>query len=320
LSVLRTAGLGRSAARNDRSRVPWPRHRVPGVRRRRLRDLDRGRRTPSGPPPPSRVPLMGRRRRTGLGGWSWTSFCKTQYAAKPEVGGVANFLKCHLAVIGLLDAAKAIGFAVEVVDEGDYWEQRDTGALRGRASKGRSHAAAPAKRRRRGASRVGGAPARRAGSPRARATRSRRRRATLGGRVCRRFPKGVRSRSSGTLAPKSRRDAGGSHFARRAGAFTGAQGSSNVAAEAAAAWDARRQSDKRRAEEEIERVRQGYAPGAPTATVEPPWPSPPKAGKSPIDRMKRKSELDQQRRERIDRVMKARAARSTVGEQGDSGG
>jgi hypothetical protein len=100
----------------------------------------------------------------------------------------------------------------------------------------------------------------------------------------------------------------------------GPQGSSNLAAESAAAWDARRQSDKRRAVEEIERVRQGYSPGAPTATVEPPWPSPPKAGESPIDRMKRKSELDQQRRERIDRVMKARAAQSTGGEQGDSGG
>jgi hypothetical protein len=60
---------------------------------------------------PATVDVEGRRRRTGLGGWSWASFCKTQYAAGPEVGGVANFLKCHLAVIELLDAAKAIGFA-----------------------------------------------------------------------------------------------------------------------------------------------------------------------------------------------------------------
>lgn len=80
---------------------------------------------------PATVDVAGRRRRTGLGGWSWASFCKTQYAAGPDVGGVDNFLKCHLSVIELLDAAKAIGFAVEVVDEGDYWEQRDPVALAG---------------------------------------------------------------------------------------------------------------------------------------------------------------------------------------------
>jgi hypothetical protein len=83
---------------------------------------------------PATLDVEGKRRRTGLGGWSWASFCKTQYAAGPKVGGVggvANFLKCHLAVIELLDAAKAIGFAVEVVDEGDYWERRDPVALAG---------------------------------------------------------------------------------------------------------------------------------------------------------------------------------------------
>jgi hypothetical protein len=90
---------------------------------------------------PATVDVEGRRRGTGLGGWSWASFCKTQYAANPEVGGVANFLKCHLAVIELLDAAKAIGFAVEVVDEGDYWEQRDPGALAGQVGGQASSAA-----------------------------------------------------------------------------------------------------------------------------------------------------------------------------------
>ena len=31
---------------------------------------------------------------TGLGqsGWSWSSFCKTQYASNPDCGGVENFL------------------------------------------------------------------------------------------------------------------------------------------------------------------------------------------------------------------------------------
>jgi hypothetical protein len=75
--------------------------------------------------------VAGRPRRTGLTGWSWASFCKTQYAARPEVGGVANFLQCHLAVIDLLDAAKTIGLAVDVVDEGGFWEQRDPDALAG---------------------------------------------------------------------------------------------------------------------------------------------------------------------------------------------
>jgi len=83
---------------------------------------------------PATIDVDGRRRRTGLGGWFWASYCKTQYAALLEVGGVANFLKCHLAVVDLLDAAKAIGLAVEVVDEGDYWEQRDPLALAGRVA------------------------------------------------------------------------------------------------------------------------------------------------------------------------------------------
>ena len=53
----------------------------------------------------------------------------SMHAARPEVGGAVHFLQCHLAVIGVLDAAKALGFAVDVVDEGDYWEQRDPDAL-----------------------------------------------------------------------------------------------------------------------------------------------------------------------------------------------
>ena len=67
--------------------------------------------------------------RTNLGNWSWSSFCKTQYASNPEVGGVENFLRCHLAVVKLLDAAAEIGILKEVRDEGDYWEKRDIKAL-----------------------------------------------------------------------------------------------------------------------------------------------------------------------------------------------
>ena len=65
-----------------------------------------------------------RRVRTGLGGWRWQSFCKTQYASNPECGGAENFLRCHLSVVALLDKAKAVGFEVEVDDEGGFWSKR----------------------------------------------------------------------------------------------------------------------------------------------------------------------------------------------------
>ena len=69
------------------------------------------------------------KRRTGLSGWRWGSFCKTQYASNKECGGVQNFLKCHLAVIRLLDRAKELGILEHVSDEGDYWEKRDIPSL-----------------------------------------------------------------------------------------------------------------------------------------------------------------------------------------------
>ena len=71
-----------------------------------------------------------RRVRTSLTGWHWKTFCKTQYASNPECGGVANFIRCHLSVIGLLDAIKNRQLAtVEVSDESDYWNHRNTRQL-----------------------------------------------------------------------------------------------------------------------------------------------------------------------------------------------
>ena len=67
--------------------------------------------------------------RTGLAGWRWSSFCKTQYASNPECGGVANFLRCHLLVVAMLDHAKSLGILADVSDEGDYWEERNIEAL-----------------------------------------------------------------------------------------------------------------------------------------------------------------------------------------------
>lgn len=67
--------------------------------------------------------------RTGIKHWSWTSFCKTQYASDPALGGVENFLRCHLSVIHLLDHAQALGILEEVKDEGSYWDNRDVRSL-----------------------------------------------------------------------------------------------------------------------------------------------------------------------------------------------
>jgi hypothetical protein len=42
---------------------------------------------------------------------------------------VANFLRCHLTVIAMLDRAKALGCLDEVSDEGHFWEKRGLPAL-----------------------------------------------------------------------------------------------------------------------------------------------------------------------------------------------
>ena len=78
---------------------------------------------------PKTIEVEGKKVRTGLDDWSWSSFCKTQYASNPECGGVENFLRCHLAIVKLLDHAKELGILKEVSDEGDYWEKRDIKAL-----------------------------------------------------------------------------------------------------------------------------------------------------------------------------------------------
>jgi hypothetical protein len=67
--------------------------------------------------------------RTGIKHWSWKSFCKTQYSSDPALGGVENFLSCHLSVIHLLDHAQAMGILEEVKDEGSYWDDRDVRSL-----------------------------------------------------------------------------------------------------------------------------------------------------------------------------------------------
>jgi hypothetical protein len=66
---------------------------------------------------------------TRRGGWCWGSFCKTQYASNQDCGGVVNFLRCHLAVVRMLDYARELGILQSVSDEGDFWEKRNIPAL-----------------------------------------------------------------------------------------------------------------------------------------------------------------------------------------------
>ncbi len=78
---------------------------------------------------PATIEVEGRRIRTGLQGWSWQSFCKTQYSSNPECGGLENFLRCHLSVVSVLDYAVMLGILKNVSDESGYWEHRDIEAL-----------------------------------------------------------------------------------------------------------------------------------------------------------------------------------------------
>ena len=60
---------------------------------------------------------------------TWGSFVKTQYANSPDVGGLPNFIRAHLAVCSILEKAGALGFKVDVSDEGGFWTKRDVKAL-----------------------------------------------------------------------------------------------------------------------------------------------------------------------------------------------
>lgn len=63
------------------------------------------------------------------GYYSWHSFCKTQYAGNPKLGGEANFLKAHLSLIELLDQMKATGVPVRIRDDSRYSKHRDVDRL-----------------------------------------------------------------------------------------------------------------------------------------------------------------------------------------------
>jgi hypothetical protein len=63
------------------------------------------------------------------GYYSWDSFCKTQYAGHPKLGGEANFLKAHLSLIELLDQIRAAGVKVRIHDDSRYAKHRDVDRL-----------------------------------------------------------------------------------------------------------------------------------------------------------------------------------------------
>lgn len=59
--------------------------------------------------------------KTGLSKWRWQSFCKTQYASDPSCGSVANFLRCHLSLVTLLERVGQLPTVkVDIEDEGHY--------------------------------------------------------------------------------------------------------------------------------------------------------------------------------------------------------
>ncbi len=63
------------------------------------------------------------------GYYSWQSFCKTQYAGSPRLGGEANFLKAHLSLIELLDQIRGLGINVRIRDDSRYAKHRDVDRL-----------------------------------------------------------------------------------------------------------------------------------------------------------------------------------------------
>jgi hypothetical protein len=73
------------------------------------------------------APIEFATRRRGY--YSWHSFCKTQYAGNPKLGGEANFLKAHLTLIELLDQISAAGAQVRIRDDSRYAKHRNVDRL-----------------------------------------------------------------------------------------------------------------------------------------------------------------------------------------------
>lgn len=67
---------------------------------------------------------------TRLRGWySWRSFCKTQYAANPKLGGEKNFLRAHLALYDAMEICKELGLKTWIRDDGKFHKHRSVERL-----------------------------------------------------------------------------------------------------------------------------------------------------------------------------------------------
>jgi hypothetical protein len=64
--------------------------------------------------------------RPGIQAWRGSSFTKTQYAWSVAA---QHFLKCHLTITAALDAARRAGLLESVLDEGEYWDDRNAEKL-----------------------------------------------------------------------------------------------------------------------------------------------------------------------------------------------
>lgn len=67
----------------------------------------------------------------GTAGWSWHWCCKTQYAS---LHGDEHLVRCHTALVAVLDAARELGLEVAVRDETGYWESRSSRELLARVA------------------------------------------------------------------------------------------------------------------------------------------------------------------------------------------
>lgn len=71
---------------------------------------------------PETIKREGRKIATNIGrGFHWKSFCKVQYANRPDCGGMKNFLRGHLALLGLLSHADEIGILDSVTEEDEVY-------------------------------------------------------------------------------------------------------------------------------------------------------------------------------------------------------
>lgn len=60
---------------------------------------------------------------TGITGWHWKSFCKTQFASR---NGILNFMRGHVGLVTFLDFVKKFTpLETEVSDDGNFWETRN---------------------------------------------------------------------------------------------------------------------------------------------------------------------------------------------------